>query len=53
MCGIAGSYDPQDFSLGRLIGDAKWVRKAERLCVSCCYDDNLHTQSLDLFKQAF
>jgi glycosyltransferase involved in cell wall biosynthesis len=25
----AGSYDPQDF-LGRLIGDAKWVRHSER-----------------------
>lgn len=25
----AGSYDPQDF-LGRLIGDAKWVRHAEQ-----------------------
>ena len=25
----AGSYDPQDF-LGRLIGDAKWVRHAEK-----------------------
>ena len=25
----AGSYDPQDF-LGRLIGDAKWVRRAEQ-----------------------
>ena len=25
----AGSYDPQDF-LGRLIGDAKWVRNAEK-----------------------
>lgn len=49
----AGSYDPQDF-LGRLIGDAKWVRKAER-SMFCCYDDNFFATQfhLDLFKQAF
>jgi hypothetical protein len=29
----AGSYDPQDF-LGRLIGDAPWVRFAERVCIT-------------------
>jgi hypothetical protein len=34
----AGSYDPQDF-LGRLIGDAPWVRSAEHSMFSC-YDDN-------------
>jgi glycosyltransferase involved in cell wall biosynthesis len=30
----AGSYDPQDF-LGRLIGDAPWVRHAEKSFFSC------------------
>ena len=34
----AGSYDPHDF-LGRLIGDAPWVRSAEHSMFSC-YDDN-------------
>jgi hypothetical protein len=34
----AGSYDPQDF-LGRLIGDAPWVRNAES-SMFYCYDDN-------------
>lgn len=34
----AGSYDPQDF-LGRLIGDAPWVRSAEHSMFSC-YDHN-------------
>ena len=34
----AGSYDPQDF-LGRLIGNAKWVRRAE-LSYYHCYDHN-------------
>jgi len=34
----AGSYDPQDF-LGRLIGDAPWVRHAEA-SMFCCYDHN-------------
>ena len=34
----AGSYDPQDF-LGRLIGDAPWVRSAEHSMFSC-YDNN-------------
>jgi hypothetical protein len=34
----AGSYDPQDF-LGRLIGDAPWVRSAEYSMFSC-YDHN-------------
>lgn len=36
----AGSYDPQDF-LGRLIGDAPWVRSAEHSMFSC-YDDNFY-----------
>ncbi len=34
----AGSYDPQDF-LGRLIGDAPWVRHAEK-SFYYCYDHN-------------
>ena len=34
----AGSYDPQDF-LGRLIGDAAWVRNAEK-SMFYCYDHN-------------
>ena len=34
----AGSYDPQDF-LGRLIGNAKWVRRAE-LSFFHCYNHN-------------
>lgn len=34
----AGSYDKNDF-LGRMIGDAPWVRSAEHSMFSC-YDDN-------------
>jgi hypothetical protein len=34
----AGSYDPHDF-LGRMIGNAPWVRSAEHSMFSC-YDDN-------------
>ena len=34
----AGSYDPQDF-LGRLIGDAPWVRHAEKSFFEC-FDHN-------------
>lgn len=34
----AGSYDPHDF-LGRLIGNAPWVRHAEK-SMYCVYDDN-------------
>ena len=34
----AGSYDPADF-LGRLIGDAPWVRHAEK-SMYCVFDDN-------------
>jgi len=40
----AGSYDPQDF-LGRLIGDASWVRKAE-MSMYDCYDDNFFCYSI-------
>ena len=36
----AGSYDPQDF-LGRLIGNAPWVRNAERSMFDC-YDHNFY-----------
>lgn len=45
----AGSYDPQDF-LGRLIGDAEWVRSAEHSMFSC-YDDNFYATDfhVDLF----
>jgi hypothetical protein len=49
----AGSYDPQDF-LGRLIGDAPWVRFAEQSMYHC-YDDNFFATQfhVDLFKQTF
>lgn len=45
----AGSYDPQDF-LGRLIGDAPWVRNAES-SMFYCYDDNFFATKfhLDIF----
>ena len=45
----AGSYDPQDF-LGRLIGDAPWVRSAEHSMFSC-YDDNFFATQfhIDMF----
>jgi len=45
----AGSYDLQDF-LGRLIGDAPWVRSAEHSMFSC-YDDNFYATDfhVDLF----
>src|SRR6056297_1996916 len=47
----AGSYDPQDF-LGRLIGDAPWVRSAEHSMFSC-YDDNFYATDfhVDLFSR--
>lgn len=47
----AGSYDPHDF-LGRLIGDAKWVRHAEHSMYSC-YDDNFFATEfhLDMFNR--
>jgi hypothetical protein len=49
----AGSYDPQDF-LGRLIGDATWVRKAE-MSMYDCYDDNFFATQfhIDLFTNTF
>jgi hypothetical protein len=49
----AGSYDPQDF-LGRLIGDAPWVRNAEQSMYHC-YDDNFFATQfhVDLYKQTF
>jgi hypothetical protein len=47
----AGSYDPQDF-LGRLIGDAAWVRNAES-SMFYCYDHNFFASKfhLDMFCQ--
>lgn len=49
----AGSYDPQDF-LGRLIGDAPWVRSAEHSMFSC-YDHNFFATMfhVDLFASEF
>ena len=49
----AGSYDPQDF-LGRLIGDAPWVRSAEHSMFSC-YDHNFYATDfhIDLFAEEF
>jgi hypothetical protein len=49
----AGSYDPQDF-LGRLIGDASWVRKAE-MSMYDCYNDNFFATRfhIDLFANTF
>jgi hypothetical protein len=49
----AGSYDPQDF-LGRLIGDAPWVRSAEHSMFSC-YDHNFFATKfhVDMFAEAF
>ena len=49
----AGSYDPQDF-LGRLIGDAPWVRSAEHSMFSC-YDHNFYATDfhINLFAEEF
>ena len=49
----AGSYDPQDF-LGRLIGNADWVRKAEASMYDC-YDHNFFATDfhIDLFEESF
>lgn len=49
----AGSYDPQDF-LGRIIGDAAWVRNAERSMYDC-YDHNFFATQfhVDLFFESF
>ena len=42
----AGSYDPQDF-LGRIIGDALWVRNAESAMFHC-YDHNFFATEFHL-----
>lgn len=42
----AGSYDPQDF-LGRLIGDAPWVRNSEAAMYHC-YDHNFFATEFHL-----
>jgi|TARA_A100001011_G_scaffold63968_1_gene64496 hypothetical protein len=49
----AGSYDPADF-LGRLIGDAPWVRHAERSMFEV-FDDNFFATDfhLDMFCREF
>ena len=49
----AGSYDPADF-LGRLIGDAPWVRHAERSMFEI-FDDNYFATEfhLDMFCKEF
>ena len=49
----AGSYDPQDF-LGRLIGDAQWVRLAEESMFNV-FDDNFFATDfhIDLFLESF
>ena len=47
----AGSYDPQDF-LGRLIGDAKWVRRAEQSFFHAYDHNHFATQfHIDMFKE--
>ena len=49
----AGSYDPADF-LGRLIGDAPWVRHAERSFFECYDHNHFATQfHIDMFKESF
>lgn len=49
----AGSYDPQDF-LGRLIGDAPWVRSAEHSMFSCYHHNFFATRfHVDMFADAF
>ena len=49
----AGSYDSQDF-LGRLIGDAPWVRLAEQSMYEC-YDDNFFATDfhIEMFAESF
>ncbi len=49
----AGSYDPADF-LGRLIGNAPWVRHAE-MSMYECFDDNFYATDfhVDLFTNTF
>ena len=47
----AGSYDPQDF-LGRLIGDAKWVRRAEQSFFHAFDHNHFATQfHINMFKE--
>ena len=47
----AGSYDPQDF-LGRLIGNAKWVRRAEQSFFHAFDHNYFATQfHIDMFKE--
>jgi glycosyltransferase involved in cell wall biosynthesis len=49
----AGSYDPQDF-LGRLIGDAPWVRYAERSFFHAIDHNYFATQfHIELFAKTF
>lgn len=49
----AGSYDPADF-LGRLIGDAPWVRHAERSMFECFDHNYFATQfHIELFGKTF
>ena len=49
----AGSYDPADF-LGRLIGDAPWVRNAERSMYEC-FDHNFFASEfhINMFFESF
>ena len=49
----AGSYDPQDF-LGRLIGDADWVRNTERAMFDV-FDHNFFATEfhIDMFTEVF
>ena len=49
----AGSYDPADF-LGRLIGNAPWVRHAE-MSMYECFDDNFFATDfhIDMFTNTF
>ena len=53
VCGMPDRGDPQDF-LGRLIGDASWVRNAE-MSMYDCYDDNFFATRfhIDLFTSTF
>ena len=47
----AGSYDPQDF-LGRLIGDAAWVRNAEKSMFYCYVHNYFATEfHINLFAE--
>lgn len=49
----AGSYDPQDF-LGRLIGDATWVRSAERSMFESFDHNYFATEShIQMFAETF